>query len=229
MTGGTHQPHNRFGGLVDRLPRYGSSSSCPANSSIVSCRRLILSTPFPLPILMWDLQELPQIRLPHPPRTAGRRRRSSIPANRTPATRSAPPVCSCALRRLPGTPRRIGTRRVTAGVDGGHMSSDRGGLLLREVDRRIGLTARLAACSVDHRHPARVEHDLRTLLAQRVYRIGARVRESQRSRRAAPRRAVLAGDGAPTLILHRQDHPPARNPVNTTTRTRGFVRLRVRS
>ncbi len=49
------------------------------------------------------------------------------------------------------------------------MSSDGGGLLLREVDRRIGLTARLAACFVDYRQPASVEHDLRTLLAQRVY------------------------------------------------------------
>ena len=49
------------------------------------------------------------------------------------------------------------------------MSSDGGGLLLREVDRRIGLTVRLAACFVDYRHPASVEHDLRTLLAQRVY------------------------------------------------------------
>ena len=49
------------------------------------------------------------------------------------------------------------------------MSSDDGGLLLREVDRRIGPTARLAACFVDYRHPASVEQDLSTLLAQRVH------------------------------------------------------------
>ena len=49
------------------------------------------------------------------------------------------------------------------------MSSDGGGLLLREVDQRIGLTERLASCFVDHRNPLSVEHDVRTLLAQRVY------------------------------------------------------------
>ena len=49
------------------------------------------------------------------------------------------------------------------------MSSDGGGLLLREVDKRIGMTERLAGCFVDHRDPSSVEHDVRTLLAQRVY------------------------------------------------------------
>ena len=58
---------------------------------------------------------------------------------------------------------------MTARFDGGYMSSDGGGLLLREVDQRIGLTERLAACFVDYRNPSSVEHDVRTLLAQRVY------------------------------------------------------------
>ena len=49
------------------------------------------------------------------------------------------------------------------------MSSDGGSLLLREVDQRIGLLERLAGCFVDHRNPSSVEHDVRTLLAQRVY------------------------------------------------------------
>ena len=49
------------------------------------------------------------------------------------------------------------------------MSSDGGGLLLREVDKRIGLTERLARCFVDYRNPSSVEHDVRTLLAQCVY------------------------------------------------------------
>ena len=49
------------------------------------------------------------------------------------------------------------------------MSSDGGGLLLREVDKRIGLTERLARCFVDYRNPSSVEHDVGTLLAQRVY------------------------------------------------------------
>ena len=58
---------------------------------------------------------------------------------------------------------------MTARFDGGYVSSDGGGLLLREVDRRIGLTERLARCFVDYRSASSVEHDVRALLAQRVY------------------------------------------------------------
>ena len=58
---------------------------------------------------------------------------------------------------------------MTGRFDGGRMSSDGGGGVLREVDQRIGLTERLAGCFVDHRNPSSVKHDVRTLLAQRVY------------------------------------------------------------
>ena len=49
------------------------------------------------------------------------------------------------------------------------MSSDGGALLLRAVDRRVGLTRRLAACFADHRNPSCCEHSLRSLLAQRLF------------------------------------------------------------
>jgi hypothetical protein len=55
--------------------------------------------------------------------------------------------------------------------DGGLMSSDIGPLLLREVDRQVGLSERLAQAIKDHRHPAYVKHPLRDLLAQRIYQI----------------------------------------------------------
>lgn len=48
------------------------------------------------------------------------------------------------------------------------MSSD-GGALLRAVDRRVGLTRRLAACFADHRNPSFCEHSLQRLLAQRLF------------------------------------------------------------
>ena len=38
-----------------------------------------------------------------------------------------------------------------------------------EVERRCGLVAALATCLADPRDPARITHDLRTLLAQRIY------------------------------------------------------------
>lgn len=63
-------------------------------------------------------------------------------------------------------------RRVTARFDGGHVSSDGGALLLREVDRRLGLLDRLASCFTDHRDPTRIEHSVEELVKQRVYAIG---------------------------------------------------------
>ena len=52
--------------------------------------------------------------------------------------------------------------------DGGRLTSDSGVLLLREAARLFDVTRRLAACFRDHRDPARVEHRLETLVAQRV-------------------------------------------------------------
>lgn len=63
----------------------------------------------------------------------------------------------------------LGRRRVEADFSAGRVSSDGGGLLLREVDRRLLLTKRLAECFVDHRSPNATEHNVRELLAQRIY------------------------------------------------------------
>ncbi len=63
----------------------------------------------------------------------------------------------------------LGRREVVGRFDGGRISSDGGGLLLREVDARIGLMRRLADCFVDHRNPESIEHPVQALLAQRIY------------------------------------------------------------
>ena len=63
----------------------------------------------------------------------------------------------------------LGRRSVVGRFDGGRISSDGGGTLLREADLRIGLSARLASCFTDHRNPLSLEHSVRTLLAQRIY------------------------------------------------------------
>ena len=62
----------------------------------------------------------------------------------------------------------IGRRSVEGAFDGGRLTSDSGVLLLREADRLFNVTGRLAACFIDHRDPARIEHRLDTLIAQRV-------------------------------------------------------------
>jgi Transposase DDE domain group 1 len=62
---------------------------------------------------------------------------------------------------------------VRADFEGGALSSDFGALLLRGIDRQIGLTARLAAAIHDTRHPSYIDHPLRDLLAQRIYQIAS--------------------------------------------------------
>src|SRR5208337_820212 len=63
----------------------------------------------------------------------------------------------------------LGAREVRGGFDGGAITSDGGGLLLREVEKRTGIVQRFAACFSDHREAERVEHTVRELVAQRVY------------------------------------------------------------
>ena len=64
---------------------------------------------------------------------------------------------------------RFGRRVIEADFSGGDLSSDGGLLLLRQVDRHIGLTRAAAAALPDPREPTRIVHGLRELLAQRVY------------------------------------------------------------
>jgi hypothetical protein len=60
-------------------------------------------------------------------------------------------------------------RRVEASFDGGLITSDAGGLLLSSADRAIGLLDRFASCFTDHRNGDLIEHQVRTLVGQRVF------------------------------------------------------------
>jgi hypothetical protein len=62
----------------------------------------------------------------------------------------------------------LGRRAVVARFDGGHISSDGGALLLREVEKRTRIMARVAEQFTDYRDPALIEHSVETLVAQRV-------------------------------------------------------------
>ncbi len=63
----------------------------------------------------------------------------------------------------------LGSRAVTARFDGGAITSDAGGLLLREVEAKTGIIRRFAACFDDHRDPDLIEHTVYDLLAQRIF------------------------------------------------------------
>ena len=63
----------------------------------------------------------------------------------------------------------LATRQVTARFDGGTITSDAGGLLLREVEAKTGLLADLARCFDDFRDPELIEHSVEELIKQRVF------------------------------------------------------------
>jgi len=65
----------------------------------------------------------------------------------------------------------LGSRQVIATFDGGTLSTDGGSLLLRDLDRSMGLTRKLAGCFVDKRDAKRIDHSVQTMVAQRVLAI----------------------------------------------------------
>jgi hypothetical protein len=60
-------------------------------------------------------------------------------------------------------------RRVEAAFDGGSISSDGGALLLGATDRALSLVERFAGCFRDNRRAELIEHEVRTLVGQRVF------------------------------------------------------------
>lgn len=62
-------------------------------------------------------------------------------------------------------------KKVSANFDGGAISSDGGLLLLREADRRLGLTRMLASCVQDRRDPNRISHAVEEVLLFRMMAI----------------------------------------------------------
>jgi hypothetical protein len=67
----------------------------------------------------------------------------------------------------------IAGQTIRADVAGGAWSSDFGALLLRGIDRQMGLTERRATAIHDTRPQSYIDHPLRDLLAQRISPIAA--------------------------------------------------------
>lgn len=62
-------------------------------------------------------------------------------------------------------------KKVVGDFEGGRITSDGGGFLLRELDKRYGLTAGIVDSLHDPRDPSRVIHEMKTLLKQRIFSI----------------------------------------------------------
>jgi hypothetical protein len=90
---------------------------------------------------------------------------------------------------------RVEGRAVVASFDGGVVTSDAGALLLEATDRAIGLVDRFAGCFVDRRRPELIEHEVQTLVGQRVFGIalGYEDLNDHDELRHDPMMAILAG------------------------------------
>ncbi|MBV8108932.1 MAG: IS1380 family transposase [Hyphomicrobiales bacterium] len=90
---------------------------------------------------------------------------------------------------------RVEGRAVIAGFDGGLITSDAGALLLGSTDGAIKLIDRFAACFVDRRRQGLIEHEVSTLVLQRVVGIalGYEDLNDHDELRHDPVMAVLAG------------------------------------
>lgn len=62
-------------------------------------------------------------------------------------------------------------KNVTAAFDGGRITSDGGVMLLAQVERRLGIAAKLAAVIPDGRDASRVVHPLADILQARIFAI----------------------------------------------------------
>lgn len=93
----------------------------------------------------------------------------------------------------------LGRRNVLARFDGGRITSDGGGLLLRETERVTGIIHQFASCFTDYRDPNRIEHTVEELVAQRVYALalGYEDLNDHDDLRYDPLLAVLAGKRDP--------------------------------
>ena len=76
----------------------------------------------------------------------------------------------------------LGRRKIVARFDGGTITSEAGGLLLRSVEKATGIIKQFASCFVDHRDPDCIEHRVEELAGQRVYGRSAKWRLSCNSR-----------------------------------------------
>lgn len=96
----------------------------------------------------------------------------------------------------------LGRREITARFDAPAITSDAGGLLLRELDERLGIIQLFSEGFTDFRSPTFTVHSLDELLRQRIFGIalGYEDLNDHEQLRHDPMMAVLAGPSVPTYV-----------------------------
>jgi hypothetical protein len=67
----------------------------------------------------------------------------------------------------------LGNKKISGSFTGGSITSDGGLLLLREVDKKLQLTSKMAKLITEKRDKSYIEHQALQLLRQRVFAIAA--------------------------------------------------------
>jgi len=91
-------------------------------------------------------------------------------------------------------------RKIVAHFNGGNISSDAGGLLLKQTGQATGIINQFAGCFTDHRDPDLIEHEAEHLIAQRIYALalGYEDLNDHDELRNDPLLALLVGKKDPT-------------------------------
>ena len=92
------------------------------------------------------------------------------------------------------------SRKIVAHFNGGNISSDAGGLLLKQTEQATGIINQFAGCFTDHRDPDLIEHTAEDLIAQRIYALalGYEDLNDHDELRNDPLLALLVGKKDPT-------------------------------
>ena len=83
-------------------------------------------------------------------------------------------------------------KKLTIDFEGGNQSSDGGLLLLREVERKLGVCRRLAAAMPDRRDQSRIRHDMVERVTARGFAITCGYKDGNDSRERGRPASLLA-------------------------------------
>ncbi len=126
----------------------------------------------------------------------------------------------CIQKTFPFHP--LGRRKISGSFDGGQITSDGGGLLLRETERIAGIIRQFSACFTDYRDSERIEHTVKELVGQRIYGLahGYEDLNDHDELRHDPMMAVLVGKQDPTGQSRREDRDRGRALAGKSTLNR---------
>ncbi len=117
-------------------------------------------------------------------------------------------------KRRPAVLKRLRRQAVDVDFDGGTLTSDGGLILLREVDRRLNLIARIDEVIPDPRNPIYISHSQAEILTSRIFGIAAGYEDANDHHvlRDDPAFQVAAGRTPSENDYDRDGHAPLASP-----------------